>query len=83
MLSGVLYVSFEYKTASHLCACGCGNVVVTPFDRGDNSWRLNVEQGKVHESGSILDLITLHPSIGNQKICGAHYWIRKNKIIWC
>lgn len=27
-LAGVLYISEPHKTTSHLCACGCGNVVV-------------------------------------------------------
>ena len=27
---GVLYISDEYGTASHNCACGCGKRVVTP-----------------------------------------------------
>ena len=28
---GVLYVSLEYCTMLHLCACGCGRKVVTPI----------------------------------------------------
>ena len=28
---GKLYISMEYATASHLCACGCGEKVVTPI----------------------------------------------------
>ena len=30
---GVLYISIPYRTASHLCACGCGERVVTPINR--------------------------------------------------
>ncbi len=28
-----LYISLEYYTASHMCLCGCGNLVVTPINR--------------------------------------------------
>lgn len=65
----ILYISKEYRTAIHLCLCGCGNLTVTPIT-GDaaGGWDLIEEDGKV----------SLYPSIGNQKICGAHYWIKKN-----
>jgi len=35
---GVLYVSVQYATAVHKCACGCGNKVVTPISPVD--WQL-------------------------------------------
>ncbi len=35
---GVLYVSVQYATAVHQCACGCGNKVVTPISPVD--WQL-------------------------------------------
>jgi len=35
---GILYISIEYKTATHLCACGCGERVVTPLSPVD--WKL-------------------------------------------
>ena len=28
MKEGVLYISKAFKSTAHLCACGCGNVVV-------------------------------------------------------
>ena len=31
---GKLYYSDKYGTAAHLCACGCGNKVVTPCKSG-------------------------------------------------
>lgn len=68
---GVLYVSMEYCTAIHKCACGCGNKVVTPI--APTSWHLEFD-GKS---------ITLSPSIGNWSFaCNSHYWIVKNKIRW-
>jgi hypothetical protein len=67
----VLYVSMEYGTAVHRCACGCGEKVVTPLGRTD--W-------KVIYDG---DTVSLHPSIGNWSFkCRSHYWIRENRIEW-
>ncbi len=69
--SGVLYISRKYKTASHLCCCGCGNKVVTPLKPG--GWQLAVER----------DLITLDPSIGSWSLpCQSHYFIRGSRIVW-
>jgi Family of unknown function (DUF6527) len=33
---GILYVSEKYSVAGHLCACGCGNKVITPL--GPAEW---------------------------------------------
>lgn len=68
---GILYVSVEYKTAVHLCVCGCRNKVVTPFSPTD--WKMTFD-GKG---------ISLYPSIGNWSFeCKSHYWIKKSKIEW-
>lgn len=68
---GVLYVSMPYATAIHLCACGCGNQVVTPLS--PSGWQL------VFDGVSV----TLHPSIGNWRLpCRSHYWIRRNNVRW-
>ncbi|RKR43746.1 DUF6527 family protein [Paraburkholderia sp. BL17N1] len=68
---GVLYVSEKYKTASHLCACGCGEKVVTPLSPAE--WQLRNDGG----------FVSLHPSIGNWNYaCRSHYWIRRNRITW-
>lgn len=65
-----LYVSMEYRTAVHLCACGCGAKVVTPL--GPNDWVLTFD-GRV----------SLRPSIGNgQQPCRSHYHIRNDHIDW-
>ncbi|MBK7970270.1 MAG: hypothetical protein IPK08_15745 [Bacteroidetes bacterium] len=50
---GVLYISIEYCTAIHKCACGCGNEVVTPLSPTD--WEITFN-GKT---------VSLDPSIGN------------------
>jgi hypothetical protein len=68
---GLLYVSMQYATASHRCACGCGVRVVTPLGTAD--WVLTFN-GRV----------SLSPSVGNgQYKCGSHYLIRNNRVVWC
>ena len=68
---GTLYISIPYTTAVHLCCCGCGLEVVTPFSPTD--WEL-------YFNG---DSISLSPSIGNWSFpCRSHYWIRRNKVNW-
>ena len=66
-----VYVSIEYTTAVHLCACGCGNEVVTPLSPRD--WNLTFNG----------DTVSLAPSIGNWGLnCRAHYWIRDDTVVW-
>ena len=68
---GILYISIPYTTAVHLCCCGCGLEVVTPFSPTD--WDLNFNG----------DSVSLSPSIGNWSFpCRSHYWIRRNKVNW-
>lgn len=68
---GVLYISILYKTATHKCACGCGEIVVTPIRPTD--WDL-IWNG---------DAVSLYPSIGNWSIpCQSHYFISESRIIW-
>jgi len=67
----ILYISLEFKTAIHLCPCGCGNQVVTPFSPTD--WKLIFDG----------DSVSLYPSIGSWALpCKSHYWIKNNKIEW-
>jgi hypothetical protein len=69
---GKLYISMEYATASHLCACGCGEKVVTPIS--PKFWQMYYN-GKE---------ISLTPSIGNYEFpCQSHYFIRYNRVEWC
>lgn len=68
---GVLYVSDEFAIAGHLCACGCGNKVMTPL--GPAEWRFEELRGDP----------SLAPSIGNwQWPCQSHYWITRGEVIW-
>jgi hypothetical protein len=68
---GVLYVSIQYCTAVHKCACGCGNKVVTPISPTD--WQILFDG----------EGVSLSPSVGNWGFpCRAHYWIRSNRVVW-
>lgn len=68
---GVIYISMDYATAAHLCACGCGNEVVTPFSPMD--WRMTFNG----------EAVSLRPSIGNWNFdCRSHYWIKNNRVEW-
>ena len=68
---GILYVSLEFETAHHLCACGCGAKIRTPL--GPTEWTFEETRGGP----------TLKPSIGNwQQACQSHYWIRRGAIVW-
>jgi hypothetical protein len=67
---GVLYVSMEYTTVVHLCACGCASKVVNPLSRAQ--WQLTYD-----------GTVSLYPSIGNWDLpCGSHYWIENNRVDW-
>ena len=69
--TGILYVSEEFATAAHLCACGCGSKIRTPL--GPTEW--SFEDTKKGPS--------LSPSIGNwQQACQSHYWIQGGQVQW-
>jgi hypothetical protein len=66
-----LYIALEYDTAVHLCACGCGNEVVTPLSPAQ--WAITYDGRSV----------SLSPSIGNWSYpCLSHYWIEKGQVRW-
>ena len=68
---GVLYISKRFKTASHLCCCGCGMKVVTPLNSA--KWGLT-DHGVT---------VSLSPSIGNSSFpCRSHYLIIRNRVHW-
>lgn len=71
MKTGVLYISIPYKTCGHLCACGCGEEVITPLSPAQ--WALTYDG----------EASTLSPSIGSWSLpCRSHYFIRSGDIIW-
>lgn len=67
----ILYTTREGDLAAHLCACGCGQEVITPLLA--TGWRLMLG----HEGAS------LEPSIGNWTLpCRSHYFITGGRVIW-
>ncbi len=67
---GLLYISMEYATASHLCCCGCGEEVVTPFTPAQ--WKMTFDG----------EAVSIHPSIGNWLLnCRSHYVIRNGRVL--
>lgn len=71
LVEGILYVCIPFRTAVHLCPCGCRNKVVTPIKPA--RWHLTFDG----------DTVSLSPSIGNWQIpCRSHYWIRNDRIRW-
>lgn len=68
---GMLYVNPQGNRAHHLCACGCGQRVLTPLN--DLEWEL---------SGSDKEP-SLHPSVGNWNLdCKSHYILRRGRVRW-
>jgi hypothetical protein len=68
---GYLYVSIRFRTAQHLCACGCGSRIVTPIKPAKYALTYNGET------------VSLWPSVGSwQKPCKSHYVIRDSTVVW-
>lgn len=68
---GCLYISIEYKVATHLCLCGCGSKVVTPLS--PVAWAITFDGSTV----------SLAPSIGSWNLaCKSHYWIENSHVTW-
>ena len=68
---GMLYISIRFRTASHLCMCGCGSKVVTPIR--PERWSLSYDG----------ESVSLSPSVGNWNLeCKSHYWIVNDIVQW-
>lgn len=71
LVNGRLYVSTRFGTVVHLCACGCGEEVVTPL--GPSEWKVTFDGVTV----------SLTPSVGNWGfLCRSHYWICRSEVQW-
>jgi len=71
MNGSTLYVSLEYATTAHLCACGCGNKIVLPVSPAQ--WCV------IYDGESV----SLHPSVGNWDLpCRSHYWLKGGRVQW-
>lgn len=68
---GVLYLSLQYDTTAHLCACACGSQVILPLH--PTAWRFTYDGASV----------SISPSVGNWSFpCRSHYWIERGRIRW-
>jgi hypothetical protein len=60
----------DYGIATHACACGCGEEIVTPFTPTD--WAMTYDG----------ETVSLWPSIGSWTLpCRSHYIVRRGKVI--
>jgi hypothetical protein len=67
----MLYVSMDFASVAHKCACGCGLPIYTPLT--PLGWRL------IYDGESI----SLYPSLAHDGApCRSHYWIQRNTIRW-
>lgn len=67
---GIPYISIEFATAVHKCACGCGEEVVTPLS--PTQWRLTFDG----------EAVSLFPSVGSWSLpCQSHYFIERNRVL--
>lgn len=70
---GMLYISIPYRTASHLCACGCGRRIATPIRPSPRGWSITYDG----------DNVSLRPSVGLLKLpCRSHYIIDSGRVVW-
>ena len=68
---GMLYVSIEYRTTGHLCACGCKHEVVLPLSPAQ--WSFTFDG----------DNISLWPSVGSWALpCQSHYVVDRGRVRW-
>lgn len=65
-----LYISNNMTQATHLCPCGCGTEILTPFGRGGYHVLENKDTS-----------LTLSPSIEHSP-CKNQYKIYKGYVIW-
>lgn len=73
MRPATLYVSIPFRTALHLCMCGCGREVVTPLAPAPKGWSLTYDGATA----------TLSPSVGSRALpCRSHYYIVGSRVDW-
>lgn len=65
----VIYVSEKYGGTSHLCFCGCGNLIYIPINKGTATWQFTK-----HDNGKV----SFTPSLLHRLECKSHYIITKN-----
>jgi len=64
----------KFKWLRFVCPCGCNDVQALNLMESHRP----VWQVEMHEDRTV----TILPSVLARK-CGAHFWIRRNRIYWC
>lgn len=68
---GKFYLSVDFRSSAHLCACGCGSRVVLPIKPA--GWKLT----------QTATSFSITPSVGNREFaCRSHYLIEGGRIVW-
>ena len=71
--SGILYISEEYGSMVHLCACGCGTKAAISFKPfWENGW-------DYERDGNV---VSFHPCLLHRFKCKSHYYLKKNRVEW-
>lgn len=70
MVQDEIYISATYKTAVHLCLCGCGNLSVTHF-MDDSGWKVSIKQSNGRDAGGL----SIIPSILNMNCPNRYHYI--------
>ena len=69
-----IYFSKKYNVVKFMCPNNCGNETVLSIgeevDIEGKIWTIDIENGEA----------TIKNSVGSADTCGAHYFIRKNKV---
>jgi hypothetical protein len=56
------------------CPCGCGQQIALNLMQSHSpQWKVSVQSAK---------RFSIHPSV-DATSCGAHFWLRDGKVIWC
>lgn len=64
----------DYWCITFECPCGCGETIQISLLAGKPRWHF-----KKHWNG----LITVSPSVWRTKGCRSHFFIRRNRVVWC
>jgi hypothetical protein len=74
---GLVYLIGDGPTpwsAAFICPCGCNELISLSLVPNDNPrWRYHV---------SVLDPISLSPSVWRTRGCKSHFFIRKGRVLW-
>lgn len=69
--AAVFYISIEFSTCAHLCACGCDQEVFTPLSPTQWAFTYNGKD------------VSLRPSVGNWTLpCQSHYVVYCGRVRW-